>query len=322
MKTGASATLQSAMWRASIRRATLGIASFGLAASTTSVSLASAPREPREKSDARTDPKLAHTSGSDDPHLWLEQIEGEEALSWCREQNARTTSAIGDPAQSPAYKKILDITDSKEKIPHVTRIGNADGDDEPTLFNFWQDAEHIRGVWRRTSYASYKTPQPEWEEVLDIDRLNAAEGRADGEDFVWHGYELLDEGPRKAQWDRALLNLSPGGTDAVVVREFDLHSKTFVKDGFATEKAAKCSVSFRTRDEVLIGTDFEGDGGSLTDSGYPRVVKSWRRGTPLAEAKTVFEVQHADMHTAYVPAIIANDAYAYMHTRACHTLYG
>ena len=132
-------------------------------------------------------------------------------------------------------------------------------------------------------------PQPP-RQVLSLDALNGVEARAEGEEWVWGGYDLLDEGGGRSLWDRALLFLSPGGTDATVVREFDLGARAFVEGGFRTTTPAKCEVGFRRRDEVLIGTDFDGTGASLTDSGYPRVIKSWRRGTPLESAVTVFEV--------------------------------
>ena len=131
--------------------------------------------------------------------------------------------------------------------------------------------------------------------MLSLDALNGVEARADGEEWVWGGYDLLDEGGGRSLWDRALLFLSPGGTDATVVREFDLGSSSFVEGGFCTTSPAKCEVGFRRRDEVLIGTDFDGTGASLTDSGYPRVIKSWRRGTPLESAVTVFEVGKGDI---------------------------
>ena len=131
--------------------------------------------------------------------------------------------------------------------------------------------------------------------MLSLDALNGVEARADGEEWVWHGYDLLDEGGGRSLWDRALIFLSPGGTDATVVREFDLSSSSFVEGGFCTTTPAKCEMGFRRRDEVLIGTDFDGTGASLTDSGYPRVIKSWRRGTPLESAVTVFEVGKGDI---------------------------
>ena len=131
--------------------------------------------------------------------------------------------------------------------------------------------------------------------MLSLDALNGVEARAEGEEWVWGGYDLLDEGGGRSLWDRALLFLSPGGTDATVVREFDLGTRAFVEGGFRTTTPAKCEVGFRRRDEVLIGTDFDGTGASLTDSGYPRVIKSWRRGTPLESAVTVFEVGKGDI---------------------------
>ena len=208
----------------------------------------------------------AHLDVNADPHLWLEEIEGEEALAWCRSENERTIAAVGNPEENATYRKILAIADAKDKIPYVGRIGGTTGDEcARCWYNFWQDAEHPRGLWRRTSLGSFRTSDPEWEDVLDLDQLNANEGVAEGENFVWHGYNVLDEGAG-GRWDRALVFLSPGGTDAQVVREFDLPSKTFVPGGFRTDTAAKCDVGFRRRDEVLIGTDFEGDGKTLTDS--------------------------------------------------------
>ena len=235
----------------------------------------------------------------DDPHRWLEDVEGDEALAWCRAQNDRSINAIGDPQESTTFHKILAIADSKDKIPYVGRLGGDGSDSAVCWYNFWQDAEHVRGVFRRTSLASYRSDAPEWETVLDLDELNKAEDIAEGEQFVWHGYCPLDEGPGGA-WDRVLVMLSPGGTDAQIVREFDLASKTFVPGGFRTTTAAKCNAAFRRRDELLIGTDFDGKGGSLTDSGYPRVVRSWERGTPLESARTVFEVEQTDLAASQV----------------------
>ena len=271
------------MFSALLRRGPrLHVATAGLMAGS-----AFLPRQPATSASALD---LGH-----DPHLWLEEIEGDEALAWCRAQNERSVATVGDPEQSSTYRKILAIADAKDKIPYVGRIGGATGDEAARVwYNFWQDAEHPRGLWRRTSLASYRMPEPEWEEVLDLDGLNTAEGRKEDAQFVWHGYSLLDEGLCGA-WDRALVCLSPGGTDAQVVREFDLSSKAFVDGGFRTDAAAKCDVGFRRRDEVLIGTDFDGDGATLTDSGYPRVVRSWLRGTPLETARTVFEVEQADL---------------------------
>ena len=301
-------------------RLSLGVG-VGLIASTSSLRInhrgGLLPHAPAHAESSRAASSKA--SAEDDPHRWLEEIEGDAALAWCREQNARTEAALGDPKQSDAYRKILAIADSKEKIPHVGRIGGTTGDAAAkVLYNFWQvratltaqlsrnfpqfsdaphpstqDAEHVRGLWRRCSLASYKSASPEWEDVLDLDALNAKEKIPEGAQYVWHGYDVLDEGPGKAAWDRALVFLSPGGTDAQLVREFDLTTRSFVDGGFATADAAKCDVGFRTRDEVLIGTDF--GPGSLTDSGYPRVVRSWKRGTPLESAKVVFEVEAGDI---------------------------
>lgn len=218
-----------------------------------------------------------------DPLEWLEEVQGSEALQWVEGQNRRAIASLGDPQATESYRRILAILNSKEKIAYVSRLGD-------WYYNFWQDETHEKGLWRRTHFESYRSATPQWETVLDLDALAEKEGVT----WVWGGHSVLDEGP-ESLWDRTLVVLSPGGSDAVVVREFDLTKCAFVSeaDGGFVVPEAKSSVAFRTRDEVLIGTDF-GEG-SLTASGYPRVVKAWRRGTPLSEATMVFEGAHEDV---------------------------
>eukprot|EP00931_Biecheleriopsis_adriatica_P093679 TRINITY_DN6740_c0_g1_i2.p1 TRINITY_DN6740_c0_g1~~TRINITY_DN6740_c0_g1_i2.p1 ORF type:complete len:783 (-),score=153.16 TRINITY_DN6740_c0_g1_i2:13-2286(-) len=217
-------------------------------------------------------------------HLeWLEEVLGKEALEWVENQNQKAVGELGDPKSTEAYRRILGILDSKEKIPYVNRIGE-------WYYNFWQDEHHQKGLWRRTTLERYRGDTVQWETVLDLDALSAKEGVT----WVWGGCEVLYEGP-DSRYDRGLVVLSPGGSDAVVVREFDLEKCEFIPaeaGGFVLEEA-KSSVAYRTRDEVLVGTDF-GEG-SLTASGYPRIVKAWRRGTPLSEAAMVFEGKQEDI---------------------------
>jgi len=218
-----------------------------------------------------------------DPLEWLEEVRGEQALAWVESENKRSIARIGDPTATETFRRILAILDSKEKIPYISRLGE-------WYYNFWQDEAHPKGLWRRTTLESYRTPKPQWTTVLDLDALAEQEGVL----WVWGGYDALDEGPDSC-WDRALVVLSPGGSDAVVVREFNLNRCEFVPEeagGFVVHEA-KSSVSYRTRDEVLIGTDF-GEG-SLTNSGYPRIVKAWKRGTPLSKARTVWEGEPGDV---------------------------
>jgi prolyl oligopeptidase len=232
-----------------------------------------------------------------DPHKFLEEVLGEEPLAWVKERNAACIAAIGDPAETGDYKRILAILDSKDKIPHIAQIGGG------MHYNFWQDEKHVQGIWRKTTLASFRTACPEWQTVLDLDALPPPTTDT-ASTWVWHGSTLLDEGPGGA-WDRALIALSPGGSDADTSREIDLVTEKFVDPvdgGFAMPTAAKSSVMWRSRNELLVGTDFEGDGSTMTDSGYPRVFKSWKRGTPISEAVTVFEAEQTD---------IAGHQYAY-----------
>lgn len=218
----------------------------------------------------------AETAG-DDPYLWLENVDGDQALDWVRARNAVSQKELEASADfKPIHERLLKIYDSNTRIPFVTKIG-------PHYYNFWRDAKHVRGVWRRTSLAEYRKPEPAWETVLDLDALAATEK----ENWVWKGASCVHPDN-----DRCLLSLSRGGGDAVVIREFDITRKSFVVDGFQLPEA-KSDVVWADRDRVFVATDF--GAGSLTDSGYPRIVREWKRGTPLADAVQVFAGAREDV---------------------------
>ncbi len=208
---------------------------------------------------------------ADDPHQWLEEVQGERALDWVRERNAVSLKALqANPDYATLRGELLDVLNSRDRIPQLRRFG-------PWLYNLWQDEQHPRGLWRRTSLAEYRLAAPNWQTVLDLDAL----GKAEKENWVFGGATCL--GP---DYRLCLLSLSRGGADARVVREFDTLSLQFVAGGFALPEA-KSDVEWIDADHVYVGSDF--GPGSLTESGYPRLVKRWQRGTPLSSAKTVFE---------------------------------
>jgi prolyl oligopeptidase len=212
-----------------------------------------------------------------DPYLWLEDVTGSNALAWVRQQNAVSTNELQSaPEFETIRRRLLSIMDSKERIPYVAKHG-------AWYYNFWRDQTNPRGLWRRTTLQEYKKSQPAWEIVLDLDRLSSAEK----ENWVWKGYDVL-----YPTYDRCLVFLSRGGADAMVIREFDLTTRQFVKDGFFLPEA-KTEVAWRNRDALYVGTDF--GPGSLTDSGYPRIVKEWRRNTELKDATTCMEGSTADV---------------------------
>ncbi len=219
----------------------------------------------------------ASAQDTTDTWRWLEEVTGDKPLAWVAEQNARTIGAL---AQSADFKnleaRLLSIYDSRDRIPFVQKIG-------PWYYNFWQDAEHVRGLWRRTTMAEYRKAAPSWETVIDLDAL----GRTENENWVWHGSSCL---PPK--YERCVVSLSRGGADADIKREFDLAQKAFVPGGFALPEA-KGGVGWIDRDTVYVSTDF--GPGSMTSSGYPRVVKLWRRGTPLESATLVYEGKESDV---------------------------
>jgi prolyl oligopeptidase len=214
---------------------------------------------------------LAAAEEPEDPYLWLEEIQGEEALEWVEARSAKDTATLEKVEVFPEiHEKLLEIYNSSDRIPWVGRRGS-------WLYNFWRDAEHVRGIWRRTFLDEYVKEEPSWETVLDLDALAEAEG----ENWVWKGSTCLTP-----EYRHCLISLSRGGGDATVTREFDTVAKAFVKDGFFLPEA-KAQFDWKDKDTLWVGTDF-GEG-SLTTSGYPRIAKEWKRGTPLEEAVTVFE---------------------------------
>ncbi|MET3444344.1 prolyl oligopeptidase [Variovorax paradoxus] len=212
-----------------------------------------------------------------DEFLWLEDIDGGEQLEWARQHNAKTVQHY---TQSPAFERlekgILEVLDSDDRIPMVRKIG-------PLFYNFWRDKKNPKGLWRRTTLAEFRKPQPEWETVIDLDAL----ATADKENWVWHGAQCL-----QPEYKRCLVSLSRGGADANVVREFDLELKQFVAGGF-TLPEAKSNVAWKDIDHLYVATDF--GPGSMTSSSYPRIAREWKRGTPLESATTVYEGSADDM---------------------------
>jgi len=206
-----------------------------------------------------------------DAYLWLEEVQGKQAMQWVEQQNAHSTKQLqAHPKYQQFYDQALAVLDSPNKIDYPSRQGGY-------LYNFWRDATHQRGIYRRTTADSYASGKPAWETILDIDAL----AKADNENWVFKGMHCLYPAYR-----HCLVNLSRGGADAVVVREFDLQNKKFVKGGFELPEA-KTRISWIDENSVYVGTDFGSN--SLTQSGYPRIVKIWQRGTPLAAAKTLYE---------------------------------
>lgn len=204
-----------------------------------------------------------------DPYLWLEEVAGDEQLDWVRKHNDPTVAEFSGDTFEQLRAEALEVLDTDARIPYVRRRGKY-------LYNFWRDAANPRGLWRRTTLESYLTEDPAWDVIIDLDELAAA----DGEKWVWAGADVIEP-----DHTLALINLSPGGSDAAIVREFDMVKREFVAGGFDLPEA-KSRVSWEDHDTVLVGTDFGPD--SMTESGYPRIVKRWRRGQPLAQAQTLF----------------------------------
>ncbi|HEY0597348.1 prolyl oligopeptidase family serine peptidase, partial [Sphingopyxis sp.] len=213
-----------------------------------------------------------------DPWLWLEDIEGKKALDWVKRENAETDKLItGRPGFEADRKRARAILDDDRQIAEP---GEVMGD---MITNFWRDAANPRGIWRQSPLDAWLAGNPVWSPLIDVDAL----GKAEKQSWVWHGADCL-----APEYKRCLVSLSPGGTDADIVREWDRTTKSFVDGGFALPQA-KSSVTWEDADTLLVATDY-GEG-SMTASGYPRIVKRWKRGTPLASAETVAEGEHEDV---------------------------
>ena len=201
-----------------------------------------------------------------DPNLWLEDQRGAKAMAWVTSENAKTTTVLEkDPRFASLFASALAIAQASDRIPNAHFIGGQ-------LYNFWQDSAHVRGIWRRTTLASYRAASPQWTTVLDLDSL----ARAEKANWVWEGADCALPKER-----RCLLNLSDGGEDAVTVREFDLETRSFPKDGFVLPHG-KQNVAWVGEDTLLVSREW--NKGELTASGYPYITKRLVRGQPFANA--------------------------------------
>ncbi|HLH92830.1 MAG TPA: prolyl oligopeptidase family serine peptidase [Xanthobacteraceae bacterium] len=224
---------------------------------------------------------------SEDPYVWLEEMDGPRVREWLDARNAETVKALVDARFEADRKTALDLLNADDRIPFVSRRGRY-------VYNFWRDAAHPKGLWRRTTLADYRNTKPNWDVLIDVDALAAAEK----EDWVWHGCTALPPA-----YARGLVMLSRGGADASVLREFDLDAKRFVTDGF-TLPEAKTGAAWMDADRLLVATPLGGDA-FATESGYARTVRLWRRGTAFAEAPIVFECERAHIYAGAVQQLDA-----------------
>jgi prolyl oligopeptidase len=200
---------------------------------------------------------------------WLEEVEGERALDFARTMNERTLEPLqADPRYQQLFDGALEILQSQDRIAYVAVRGGE-------LWNFWRDADNTHGLWRKTSMESYATDSPEWDVVLDLDALADAEGN----NWVWQGSSCL-----APDYNRCMITLSDGGSDASVRREWDMETRSFVEDGFVIDET-KGGTAWVDADTLLVATALNPD--ETTTSGYPFVVKRWTRGTPIEAAETV-----------------------------------
>ncbi|HBJ92091.1 prolyl oligopeptidase family serine peptidase [Ponticaulis sp.] len=235
-----------------------------------------------DTADTETSVNVEVDPNGEDPNIWLEEVEGERALDWVRAQNDRT---LGHLQATDLYNELQAeaeaIVNASERIPYGSV---RDG----MVYNFWQDADNVRGLWRRTSLESYATEEPEWETIINFDELAAEEDA----NWVYKGASCHNDGESE-RWT-CMVSLSDGGKDAAEMREFDLTTLTWVEDGFYIPEA-KAGTAWVDYDTMLIATDWGGDGSTLTESGYPTEVRRWTRGTPLEEAETIFTGDRTDV---------------------------
>jgi prolyl oligopeptidase len=226
----------------------------------------------------QTDRKTAATPGDpSDPYLWLEEIDTPRVTDWVQSHNTQSLAVLqGDARYKGTLETLRKVIMAKDRIPYPELVRDQ-------VYNFWQDGQIVHGIWRRSPVEAYLKKTPRWETVLDLDELSKKENQ----NWVWKGSDCLEPAH-----ERCMVYLSAGGTDAVEAREFDLVRKDFVQDGFKLPQA-KLNTAWLDRDTLLVNTDFGGD--SLTTSGYARIVKVWKRGTPLSQATQIIESAKTDV---------------------------
>src|SRR2546423_5976377 len=239
---------------------------------------------------------------ADDPFLWLEDVRGEGPLNWVQQQNAVTLNRLKSDAEyATDYDSLLQMLDANDRVP----IGQLHG---AVVLNFWQDAAHVRGIWRQATISSYESSAPQWDTLLDLDRLSAEEGKK----WVFKGAICSGD------LSRCLLKLSPDGGDTVVLREFAPSEKRFVEGGFSLGEA-KAEAAYIDPNTILFSTDF--GPGTLTKAGYPRIVKLWHRGEAVRDAKQVFQAEPGDViasphvfHSPYGSVALVSRGVTYFET--------
>ncbi len=235
-----------------------------------------------------TSAQPARPDTATDPYRWLEEMTGARAMAWVKTENAKTSAVLEkDPRFAGIYKSALTMAQAKDRIPNASFIGGA-------LYNFWQDAAHVRGIWRKTTVESYRTAAPVWTTVLDLDLL----AKTEKANWVWHGADCM-----RPSETRCLVNLSDGGEDAITVREFDLATRTFVKNGFSLPKG-KQNIAWMSPDTLLVAREW--NAGEMTASGYPYIVKRLARGAPLSSAVEVFRGEPKDVWVSPLTVVDAS----------------
>ncbi|WP_192257493.1 prolyl oligopeptidase family serine peptidase [Mesorhizobium caraganae] len=216
-------------------------------------------------------------TAAEDNFLWLEDRTSKQSLDWVHRQNEVTVGELqGDPSYQAAFETALDLMTAEDNIAVGAALNGH-------VYNFWQDKTNVLGLWRRTTVASYKTEKPDWETIIDFDVLSAKEGVK----WVFSGASRL-----YPDFNLCLVAMSPDGGDASEMREFDIEAKSFVEGGFRAP-ASKSGFSWLDKDTVLVSAAFEEE--DKTQSGYPRVVKLWKRGTRLEDATPIFEAEKQDL---------------------------
>ena len=212
---------------------------------------------------------------ADDLHL--DDADDPRSVALVREGNEAVAARLEDERFAEDVALLKELLEDEDKL-FVCRLRAGH------LYDFHRSADHPRGLWRRVRADVAPSADAPWEPVFDLDAYCAEHG-----EWAWRGPV---DGPDPS---RVMLVLSDNGSDVCVAKEFDLATKSFVEDGFATPPA-RLSLHWDTADALLVSAATGPD--HAVRSGWPKTTRLWERGTAFGDAPVIHAVGDEDLYAS------------------------